>query len=83
MFLYRPEYYGITEDEVGNSTQELTEVIVAKHRNGPLGKVSLRYLASLTKFVNFSVSESFGELDDELPFDSIKKGSKANTLNRV
>ena len=32
LFLYRPEYYGITEDDIGNPTHGLAEVIVAKHR---------------------------------------------------
>ena len=34
MFLYRPEYYGITQDESGMPTQGTGEVIIAKHRNG-------------------------------------------------
>ncbi|TGE07730.1 replicative DNA helicase [Hymenobacter fodinae] len=36
IFPYRPEYYGIKEDEMGNPTHNLTELIIAKHRNGPL-----------------------------------------------
>ena len=37
MFLYRPEYYGFTEDSEGNNVINLIETIVAKNRNGPLG----------------------------------------------
>jgi len=37
IFPYRPEYYKIMEDEMGNPTTDLTELIVAKHRNGGLG----------------------------------------------
>ena len=37
IFPYRPEYYKILEDEMGNPTTDLTELIVAKHRNGGLG----------------------------------------------
>jgi len=33
-FIYRPEYYHIAEDESGNSTQDMAEIIIAKHRNG-------------------------------------------------
>jgi replicative DNA helicase len=33
-FLYRPEYYGVTQDEMGNSVKGIVEVIIAKHRNG-------------------------------------------------
>lgn len=34
MFLYRPEYYGIMEDEMGGSLKGIAEAIIAKHRNG-------------------------------------------------
>ncbi|MEM7173707.1 MAG: replicative DNA helicase [Bacteroidota bacterium] len=53
VFLYRPSYYGITQEETGKSVEGLTEVIVAKHRNGPLGSVSLTYLPSITKFTAY------------------------------
>ncbi len=50
IFLYRPEYYGITEDEMGNPTQGVGEVIIAKHRNGSIGSVSLKFIGKFTKF---------------------------------
>lgn len=34
IFLYRAEYYKIMQDEMGNPTEGLTEVLIAKHRNG-------------------------------------------------
>jgi replicative DNA helicase len=42
IFPYRPEYYKIMEDEMGNPTNDLTELIVAKHRNGGLGTALVR-----------------------------------------
>jgi replicative DNA helicase len=51
-FLYRPEYYGITEDEMGNPTQGVGEVIIAKHRNGSLENVPLKFIGKFTKFGN-------------------------------
>ena len=50
-FLYRPEYYGITQDENGVSTKGKTEIIVAKHRNGATGSLWLKFIAERTKFV--------------------------------
>jgi replicative DNA helicase len=44
IFLYRPEYYGITEDENG-STIGVVQVVVAKNSNGPTGTVRLRFNA--------------------------------------
>lgn len=61
MFLYRPEYYGLTEDEEGNDTRQLAEVILAKHRNGPVGKVTARYHAYIMKFSNPGNDEDFWE----------------------
>lgn len=52
MFLYRPEYYGITEDEFGNDNKGLTQVIISKHRNGPLETVVIKFVGEYVKFVN-------------------------------
>lgn len=49
-FLYRPEYYEITEDSSGNSLKGLAEFIIAKHRNGATDDVVLRYVKHLTAF---------------------------------
>ena len=57
IFLYRPEYYGITEGEDRNPTDQLAEVIIAKHRNGPTGKVNLHFDAALTRFSDFQTGE--------------------------
>ncbi len=50
-FLYRPEYYKIYEDERG-STLGVGEVIVAKHRNGAVDTVRLRFIPELAKFAD-------------------------------
>lgn len=51
MFLYRPEYYKITVDADGLPTHGLCEVIVAKHRNGSLDTVKLKFKGLYTKFL--------------------------------
>lgn len=56
-FLYRPEYYGITEDENGYSTKGLAQMIVAKHRNGICKDINMRFIGSLTKFTNYEEQE--------------------------
>lgn len=43
MFIHRPEYYGVMEDEDGNSTKGIAEIIFAKHRNGDVGMDELRF----------------------------------------
>jgi replicative DNA helicase len=51
MFLYRPEYYGFTEHD-GQPTAGVGEVIIAKHRNGSLENVKLRFIGKYTKFTD-------------------------------
>lgn len=50
MFLYRPEYYGITEDDSSNDLTNIAEVNIAKHRGGPLGRILLNFDKPTTKF---------------------------------
>ncbi|MFN5878804.1 MAG: replicative DNA helicase [Flavobacteriales bacterium] len=51
-FIYRPEYYGFIQDEEGNSNQGVGEIIVAKHRNGALDRVRLRFIGEYARFDN-------------------------------
>ena len=51
-FIYRPEYYQILEDEEGQSLKGVAEIIVAKHRNGALSTVKLRFIDQYAKFSN-------------------------------
>lgn len=60
LFLYRPEYYGITEDENNMSTAGIGEVIIAKHRNGETGTVPLRFVGKYVKFTDLEENFGFG-----------------------
>jgi replicative DNA helicase len=59
MFLYRPEYYGITANEMGESNKGETHVKIAKHRNGSLDTVKLRALLHIQKFTEYG-DDDFG-----------------------
>ena len=54
MFLYRPDYYGITVDEDGTSTVGTAEVIIAKQRNGPTGSARLQFINKFAKFLDLN-----------------------------
>lgn len=60
MFIYRPEYYKIDQYEDGSSTQGKGDIIIAKHRNGALADVRLRFVAQFAKFEDDIPSE-FGD----------------------
>lgn len=51
MFLYRPEYYDITQNEMGENNRGETHVRIAKHRNGALETIKLTALLHIQKFV--------------------------------
>ena len=50
VLVYRPEYYGITQDDKGESTEGLAEIIFAKGRNIGTGVLGLKFQRELTKF---------------------------------
>jgi replicative DNA helicase len=76
-FLYRPEYYKIYEDERG-STLGVGEVIVAKHRNGAVDNVRLRFIPHLAKFADLETN-SGGSGVESVGFD----GPGGNSVRSV
>lgn len=52
MFLYRDDYYHKDSEDAG-----ITEVIIGKQRNGPVGTIKLGWHANFTKFVNLEKRE--------------------------
>ncbi len=80
-FIYRPEYYQIFEDEEGQSLKGISEVIIAKHRNGALDTVRLRFLDNYAKFLNLD-DPDFGALPSDTfddPYQNIiTRSSKMN-----
>ena len=80
-FLYRPEYYNITADEAGNSTQGVGEVIIAKNRSGSLDTIQLRFISKYTKFCDldtyFEPVQAQGFSPDVNGLDSFNAGPAA------
>jgi replicative DNA helicase len=84
-FIYRPEYYGLIEDENGMPTDGIGEIIVAKHRNGSLDTVRLKFVKELTRFDNLDAFDSMDygsgfspNKEFEGSSDTITLGSKMN-----
>ena len=51
-FIHRPEYYKIYQDDRGNDLRGMAEIVIAKHRNGAVGEVLLRFKGEFTRFSN-------------------------------
>ena len=49
-FIHRPEYYKIYQDEKGRDLRGMAEIIIAKHRNGAVGDVLLRFMKEFARF---------------------------------
>lgn len=59
MFLYRPEYHQIDQNEHGESTKGMVQLRIAKHRNGSLETINLRALLHIQKFIEDDTSSDF------------------------
>ena len=70
-FIYRPEYYKIEEwdDEERSPTAGQGEFIVAKHRNGGLDNIRLKFIGHLGKFDNLDEFDSPFELESKMNQD--------------
>ncbi|MCO4822766.1 MAG: replicative DNA helicase [Flavobacteriaceae bacterium] len=68
-FIYRPEYYKIDEwdDEERSPTEGQAEFIIAKHRNGGLENIRLKFIGHLGKFDNLDDFDTpFGEFHSKM-----------------
>jgi replicative DNA helicase len=85
MFLYRPEYYGINNDEMGQPMVGETHIHVAKHRNGSTDTVKVRFIKEYQKFVDIdeggfgNFSGGFGGGGGFTPGDNPQAGIRRDT----
>jgi len=77
-FIHRPEYYKIYEDDHHNDLRGVAEIIIAKHRNGAVADVKLRFKSEYARFQN---------MDDEFvvplpsPPEEQLRGSRMNNIS--
>jgi hypothetical protein len=64
MFLYRPDYYDITTNDMGEDTKGDTYVKIAKHRNGSLENIKLKAKLFIQKFEEHESLDPFGRPAD-------------------
>lgn len=74
MFIHRPDYYGLQDE---NAVQGKTDIIIAKHRNGAVCDVPMRFRSSEVKFVDITDTA----LDMEPSQEFIVSGSRMNENN--
>jgi replicative DNA helicase len=78
IFIHRPEKYGLMEDENGNSLRGIAEIILAKHRNGPIGDVCLKFKDEFAKFTDLEENFLAPLIEAESQPVALTRGSKMN-----
>ena len=78
-FIHRPEYYGINQDENGMPTAGMAEIILAKHRNGAVCDVNLRFLKEQARFadVEDSMLPPAQAAESQQAYDDYASGSNS------
>jgi replicative DNA helicase len=79
-FIYRPEYYQILEDEDGNSLKGIGEIIIAKHRNGALEDVRLKWDGQYALFSNLD-DDAFQNFSQDDFGSNLNNNSNNQTFN--
>lgn len=78
-FIHRPEYYGINQDENGMPTAGLAEIIIAKHRNGAVADINLRFLKDQARFADMDDSMIPQAVAGSVPqYDDFVSGSNSS-----
>ncbi|MCK5782562.1 MAG: replicative DNA helicase [Flavobacteriales bacterium] len=70
-FIYRPEYYDIAEWEDGTPTDGQGELIIAKHRNGSLDDIRLKFIGSQITFTDLEEGGGIGEFESRMNQDIV------------
>jgi replicative DNA helicase len=69
-FIHRPEYYGFTETEDHKSTDGIAEIILAKHRNGEVTDVRMRFIKEQARFADLEMMAQLPQGEQYSDFDS-------------
>ena len=77
LFVHRPEYYHILQDEKGNDLHGMAQIIIAKHRKGATGDVLLNFRGEYTRFANPEDAAFSAPMPDD-PLGGEIIGSKMN-----
>lgn len=81
LFIHRPEYYKIYVDQNNNDLRGIAEIIIAKHRNGAVGDVRLKFVSEYARFAN--LNEYVGSGEGPTVDSKMNKRKKQNQNNSV
>jgi hypothetical protein len=64
--IYRPEYYGFSEDSSGKTTKSIAELLLLKNRNGPCCELKVKIDENFTRFRDFDSQEKIESIEISL-----------------
>ncbi|MCF0159555.1 MAG: replicative DNA helicase, partial [Bacteroidaceae bacterium] len=83
-FIHRPEYYKMFQDDNGRDMRGMAQIIIAKHRNGAVGEVLLRFKGEFTRFMNLEDEQiSYGSSSRASKMNSKMNGSESSSASRT
>jgi replicative DNA helicase len=82
-FIHRPEYYKIYEDEHGHDMHGIAEFIIAKHRNGAVGTVRMRFRSEYARFLDLSEGDFVPPPPSEHGGKQAAQSSRMNAIDTL
>lgn len=79
-FIWRPDYYKMSVEGYDNQ-QDMAEIMVAKHRNGPVGEAKVRYINTLARFDNYDENDIYNQYAEDDGPKTVTYSSKINQLD--
>lgn len=79
IFIHRPEQFNLFKDQNNNNLRGLAEIIIAKHRNGEVKDVHLKFIGEYARFANLGEDAPPPAADDEGIIRSSRTNRKKKT----
>ena len=80
-FIHRPEYYGFTTTEDGLPTAGMAEIILAKHRNGEVTDVRLKFVKNQAQFTDMDSMQPVAQIQqyNQEQYDDFDPGQSSGS----
>jgi replicative DNA helicase len=78
LFIYRPEYYKLEEQNYGGPVEGVAEISIAKNRNGATKDVKLKFISRFAKFTDMEID--YSALNTISPSSSFDAPSRTRTV---
>ncbi|MCX6245507.1 MAG: replicative DNA helicase [Bacteroidetes bacterium] len=78
LFIYRPEYYKLNEEDYEGPVEGVAEISIAKNRNGATKDIKLKFIARFAKFTDMEVD--YASMNTISPSSSFESPARTRTV---